>query len=459
MHLALFTPSGPPDSPLIRYQAAIAPLLLRRHRLTLVMASPQENEAKQTRALFPEEVAVRSYAEFCQGGACCDLALYPFGERNRLNGFIYEAARRTPGIAVLHDAILHQGLLHDPALQEDAAYACRELVAVYGALGQELAARVLDGQVREVFRHYSPLPEVLGGHLALVVPSEVVTAELVARPPGLPLRYIPPPAPQQAIAPQSRKALGLDGAPLIVVPAPPETEGDILLLRMALQALWRAFPAVRTMVWDHGRLSANPAWGNNGPPERLWRLNRLSPSRCDALAAEADVAILFASEEGALDPTLVVRLLALGTPLVVVDPMQLQPSLRRVVAPVWRDKAQPWAALRAALHYVLSDLYAAQEMAAAGRRLVAQEHHPEAVLWAWEKTLTEAAARRFGFRATRLDDLSGRTALSSLAGRALAELGVTSRDRALFSPFASIIASLAPERIAELPCLDSDRLS
>lgn len=455
MHLALFTPSGPPASPLISYGAAIAPLLLRDHCLTLVFASLDEGEAAQVRALYPAEAQARSYAAYCREGAPCDLALYPFGDRDRLNGFIYEAARCWPGIAILHDDILHQGLLHDPALACDAAYCRRELAAVYGDAGEALATRLLSGQAREVFRRYPTLPSVLGGSLALVAPSETVAADLAVPPRCPTARYIPPPAPPQPAHQGVRQAMGLDDAPLVVVPAPPEMEGDILLLRAALRALQRAFPALRTLVCDHGRLSANPAWRGIGPAERLWKLDRLSSERRDALVAEADVAIAFASPEGALDPTLVVRLLTLGTPLVAVDPLNLQPSLRRAVALVWREEAQPWAALRAALHYFLSDRRAAQETAKAGQRLVAREHRPEAVRHAWGQALQEAAARRADFRAVRPHDLTGRAALASLTGRALAELGLTLRDRALLSPFSTVIADLTPEQMPEPPCLDA----
>ena len=43
----------------------------------------------------------------------------------------------------------------------------------------------------------------------------------------------------------------------------------------------------------------------------------------------------------------------------------------------------------------------------------------------------------------------------TLAVRALAELGLTLRDRALLSPFSTVIADLTPEQMPEPPCLDA----
>jgi hypothetical protein len=467
MHLALFIPSAPISSALISYAAAIAPLLAANHRVTLVMDAIEGDDGARVRALFPDGMAAEPYADYCERGAPCDLALYSFGDRDRLNGFVFEAARRAPGIAILHDTVLHQGLLHDPLLARDAIYCRRELAAVYGDAGEQLTARVLAGQARQVFRHYPATVPVIDGSLALIAPSEPVAAEVASRHRLQAVRYIPSPGPEPGQCCHSsrqalRQALGLAAAPLIVVPLPPDDEDDILMLRTALRHLNVAWPALRTLVCDHGRLSENPAWRHVGPAERLWKMDRLSDHRRSEFVAAADVAVVFASPDGRLDPTAMVRLVALGTPIVAVGPVALQPSLRHAVAPVYREDAQPWAALRAAVHYYLSNSRAAQAAARAGRRLVERDHSPARIQHALDDLLQETLAQRPALLAaarargvSRPGRLTGRSELSSLTGRALAELGLSPREHALLLPLERLIESLTPERLPEPPCLDA----
>lgn len=152
-----------------------------------------------------------------------DLDVYHLGN-SPAHAFVYRAARRRPGVVVLHDWSLHQLVLRETVERGDVSGYLREMRRAHGEEGTFVGrqvSRALGGTLLPAL--YPVNDRVLEGALAIVTLSRALAARVARRLPGRPVLHLPhhlalslDPLPSRA---EARAALGLP-ADAAVVTAP-----------------------------------------------------------------------------------------------------------------------------------------------------------------------------------------------------------------------------------------------
>ncbi|MBC7256444.1 MAG: hypothetical protein H5T66_10130, partial [Chloroflexi bacterium] len=307
----------------------------------------------------------------------------------------------------------------------------------------------------QVPRYRPLLQQVLEQSLAIVATQEEIAQE-VARlcPPGSLIACIPLP-----IRPERERRPFQNGNPLwpqalgerdlILVPTPPRTPREAALLRRAMEHLRHRWPRAVALVYDDREAMAHfvPSLFAS---EAVWWLNDLSHARRLALLAQARVAVFFASPESHLEAAWVAQALAYGVPAIVIGAFD-DPILRRVTLVIPREHPQNWGLLAAALDYMVTYPERLEALRSLGKRLALEHFGPERARHTLEGLLSHIKEHQTPL-GTLWDDASReriaiRETLSALAGRALAELGLTPEEP-LLGAVAGMIEGLVPPRAA-----------
>lgn len=215
MRLAWLSPLPPTPSGIADYSADLLPLIAERAEVD-VFSPPGGNEIPGVPVLAPDELEGRmgSY----------DAVFHHLGN-NPFHEFVYRAAFRWPGVAVLHDFVLHH-LIDELAFGErrdDVRWHREVLSGEYGGVGARLSDLRARGVYTEFEKFLFPLNgRVAGSARAVVVHSEYVRDRVSDAAPGTPVFVIPhhaqpaPSAVARVTGAEARSRLGLPGDAFLV---------------------------------------------------------------------------------------------------------------------------------------------------------------------------------------------------------------------------------------------------
>jgi glycosyltransferase involved in cell wall biosynthesis len=210
MRVSIWSPLPPSPSGIADYVAETLPDLQAGAQVEVVCEDPG--------AVDPElraRVAVRSPSE-----GTADLDVYHVGN-SPSHAYVYRAAVRHPGVAVLHDWNLHHLLLGETVERGDPTPYLREMRRTYGADGSLIGRQVARALGGDMLPALYPLNErVLESSLGVVALSRRVAEQAARRLPDRPVLHLPhhialPLAPLPTRM-EARRALGLPEEALIV---------------------------------------------------------------------------------------------------------------------------------------------------------------------------------------------------------------------------------------------------
>lgn len=440
MRIALFCPNGPRHSPLVAYAQALVPLLAEEHEVTVILG-PGSNGA-ETRPLdfscetIPYDAWLTAPQEF-------DIAFYQL-DPSRPHEFMFEALERHAGIAILHDIFPHQASQWGTVPKENASFASSELTTAYGMEKGATTAEVAAGCGGGIHRRRPILHHILDNSLAVIATREATAYEVQRfSPPGFPVYCIPSPI-VALNEPLNRDPLLAERLPF-VVPAPPPSEADTLLLQRAIDHLRHRWPQAVAIIIGEGLY--RDALPLSLPSRGVWWPGDLPPSRWHSMMATACAAIFFSPLGGGLDASPIAQALAYGVCPIVIGDFE-DPHLGQAALHIPREHPQNWAILAAALDYLLRYPQRFERFLTLGKQRALEHYGPQRARRALQALLADLAMQQPSCPARARQDVQDRLAiresLSAFAGRALAELGITPTDKAILRPFASLIASLIP---------------
>jgi glycosyltransferase involved in cell wall biosynthesis len=224
--------------------AEALPALARRAEVVAVTEEPAAVDAalrRQVRVVAPGDA----------GGA--DLDLYHLGN-SPAHAFVYRAALRRPGVAVLHEWGVHDLVHHEAVERGDRSGYEREMRRAHGQAGSFVARQVLRGLGGEMLPALLPLNDrILEGSLGVVGLTRFVRDRAARRLPSRPVLHLPhhfaPPLDPVPTREEARRRLGLpvDG---LVVTAPGLATGAkrLAVAVRVVGHLRRRLPALRMVV-------------------------------------------------------------------------------------------------------------------------------------------------------------------------------------------------------------------
>jgi glycosyltransferase involved in cell wall biosynthesis len=228
LRLAVWSPLPPSPSGIADYVAEGLPHLARRFEVVTVSG---------------EDAAVPDV----------DLDLYHLGN-SPAHAFVYRAARRRPGVAVLHDWSLHHLVLHETVERGDPDAYLREMRRAHGEAGTFVGRQVARALGGDLLPALFPLNDrILEGSLALVALSRQTRDRIARQAPTRPVLHLRhhlslpmDPLPSRA---EARRALGLDPHDVIVTAPGLATAAKRLDLAVRVAARLRAdHPHLRLVV-------------------------------------------------------------------------------------------------------------------------------------------------------------------------------------------------------------------
>ncbi len=449
MRVAVWSPLPPERSGIADYTAELLPELARHVEVEIVVEPGRELASEV--AAWPRRAVDDLPGAVARGEV--DLVLYHVGNSAEYHERIWETALELPGVVALHDYVLHHLVRGIAERRRDLGFWLRELTACYGAAGERAGRRALaSGVPLDPFRW--PLFErLVDRSLALLVHSEHARARVLAARPHAEVavvrHHLSLPAAPVGRA-EARRRLGLDAeAPLLglfghVVPA----KRPQVVLR-ALARLRERFPAARLVV--AGEISPHfPGGAEIARAPGVTVLGRLDLDRF-LLAMEAvDVAVNLRFPVAGETSGTLVRLLGLGTPVVVSDAGSFAEIPDGCCAKVPLDAAEE-EVLVATLAALLADPALRAAMGANARAHVAAHHALAASGRGYAELLARVAAgagARPGPAAAPAALPSGQPLgerLVASLGRTLADLGVDDGDERTLGAVAAAVAEVGWE--------------
>lgn len=230
MKLAVWSPLPPSPSGIADYVAEQLPHLARHSELQVVEEEPGPGEAVKA-----------------------DLDLYHLGN-SPPHAYVYRAALRRPGVAVLHEWSLHHLVLRETVERGDVSSYLHEMRRAHGETGTFVGRQVARALGGEILPALFPLNDrILEESLAVVGLTEYVRSRAARRLPGRPVLHLPhhvclplDPLPSRE---EARRALGLPETALLVTAPGLATFAKRLDLAVrVLGRLRRAHPSLELVV-------------------------------------------------------------------------------------------------------------------------------------------------------------------------------------------------------------------
>jgi glycosyltransferase involved in cell wall biosynthesis len=336
MRLAVWSPLPPSSSGVADYVAESLPRLGQRFDVVPVSAEPAD----------PPEA---------------DLDLYHLGN-SPAHAFVYRAALRRPGVAVLHDWSLHHLVLHETVERGDPHAYLREMRRAHGEAGTFVGRQVARALGGDVLPALFPLNDrVLERSLALVALSRQTRDRIARRAPTRPVLHLPhhvclplDPLPSRE---EARAWLGLDPQDVVLTAPGLATAAKRLDVAVRVAARLRQdHPRVRLVVAGalEPRLPLRDWAGRAGLGDALTVTGRLEMADFVRHLCAADVVLgLRYPSHGEMSGALV-RALGVGRPVLVSAGTAAADEFPEgVVVPVDVGPHEE-AALEAALRHLLS---------------------------------------------------------------------------------------------------------
>ena len=371
MNTAYYSPMPPSRSGIADYSALLVPALRERTGVEVV----KHGSRKQPRGT--------------------DLALYHVGNDPDAHGWILEALRAHPGVAVLHEWVLHHLIAGLTLGRKDVAQYLAALERDHGIAGRLLGLGVVDGCVTPLWET-RPEDFPLAGVVldatrgkGVVVHSRYVEERVRAWGYGGPVWRIPHPAwPEPAVEP-----VDLGGGPVIGCLGHLNASKRIPQLLEAFARVHAAAPETRLLLVG----AAAPQLDLPGrvarlglPTEAIVREEYVDERRFWSLMAVADVVVSLRAPTMGETSGSAIRALSLGRPLVVSDVGWFAelPDAAALKVPVDERETDVLAATLELLA-TRDDLRAA--MSTAAREHIAREHGLDRVADLYAAALEEAA--------------------------------------------------------------------
>lgn len=329
MRVAYASPLPPQRSGIADYSAELLPHLARHCELTLIV-DEGVTPLPELAAAFAVAPARRLPELFARDAF--DVALYHLGNNRDFHSGIYQRLlahpQRVPAVLVLHEYVLHH-LVRDVTLHAGDPDGYVEAMRwSYGRSGEATARRVVSAGVPlDPFRY--PLFEPAVDAASAVIVHNRTTAERVlasrraARVFEVPLHLSLAGLPTTNRA-EARRLLGIDAADFVVATFGFLTEAKRLPVLLRAFARWRAeLPrarAERARLQLVGELSPHYDFGRAAPPDLragVEVVGRLPLDRFLLHMAACDVAVNLRHPTAGETSAALVRLLGLGTPVVV----------------------------------------------------------------------------------------------------------------------------------------------
>ncbi len=390
LHLRVWSPLPPSPSGIADYALEQMEALRRHADITAVVDDPARVEPA-IRDVFP----VVDPARLPQA----DLDLYHLGN-SPSHAYVYRAAIRNPGVAILHEWNLHHLVLFETVERGDRSRYLSEMRRAYGERGTFVGRQMARALGGEVLASLFPLNErILERSLAVVGLTRYIAGRAAEAMPGRPVLHLPhhlslPLAPSRSDA---RRALGL--SPDDIVVSAPGLATSAKRIDSALAALSRLIPsrpALRFVVAgavDPG-LPFSSWVEKSAIGGRTTLTGRLSlPDFIRHLSAADIVLSLRYPSYGEMSGALV-RTLGLGRPALVTAGTpgadEFPPGLVVPIDPGRHEVGE----LSALLDYLAAHPAARDSLGGAAAEFVRREHDLQATATALHRFLDRVAERR-----------------------------------------------------------------
>jgi glycosyltransferase involved in cell wall biosynthesis len=324
MRLAYFSPLPPQRSGIADYSAELLPHLAQHLEI-----EPFVDDGVRVEPALAERFPVRPEREFpglWERGRY-DAVLYHLGNNPDFHARIWKTMVRYPGIVVLHEAMLHHLVRGMTLARGDAAGYVEEMRYAYGRTGLAMARRSLDTGIPLDVWSYPLFERAVDASLGLIVHNETTRRRVLASRPTARVTTIPHhlslgglPA---ALDPEEREAIraSLGIPPGAFVAA---SYGFITPAKR-LEVSLRAFARLRRERPDAvyllvGEVSSHYDFAGVLTPELSAGVRLLGHTEIDTFLramAAADVAINLRYPSAGETSGTLIRLLGMGTPVVV----------------------------------------------------------------------------------------------------------------------------------------------
>ena len=185
LRLAYFSPLPPARSGISDYSAALLPALARQADLTLYAPDPGSVDPS-----LRQKFDVRPAIAFGEDRWEHDVALYQMGNSIH-HEWIYQLARRYPGVVVLHDYGLHHFIAHRTIGRGDYAGYVREMGYALGMEGVRQAWAVRYGEMNHPLTEVPLNDRLLDVSLGVLVHSRYAQQRLRRNHPKRPVHVVP----------------------------------------------------------------------------------------------------------------------------------------------------------------------------------------------------------------------------------------------------------------------------
>jgi glycosyltransferase involved in cell wall biosynthesis len=359
VRVAYYSPLPPSRSGIADYSALLLPALAERVEVVVARPGRFRREPK------------------------ADVCLYHVGNDPDAHGWIVEAARRRPGVVVLHEFVLHHLVSGLTLARGDVDGYLAALERDAGLVGRLLGHAVVDARIDPLWETRPQDFPLTAGILELatgiVVHSRYV--EELSREAGYdgPIWHIPMAAwPVPHVEPAA-----VEGRPLLGCFGHLNESKRVPQLLAAFERLQRRVPDARLLLVG----SLAPRLGELRLPDGVVREEYVPEERLWALMAACDACVSLRAPTMGETSAVVVRALSVGKPLVVSDVGWFRelPDEVAIKVPVGDGEVD-------ALEHALERAAASPEMGAAALRLAESEHRLGHVADLYAAALTQAAA-------------------------------------------------------------------
>lgn len=159
MQINWFSPLPPEQTDIAHYTARIAPALMRHFDIVFWTDLRSDRSQLPSNAVIRRFDSERLHGRAIAGELLSRINVYHFGNDARFHGGLFRAARRYPGVAVLHDTRLHH-FMFELSRQERWSGYLELSRRIYGPEGLERARSIVASDGRKIDEAVADMPFV-----------------------------------------------------------------------------------------------------------------------------------------------------------------------------------------------------------------------------------------------------------------------------------------------------------